>query len=478
MTDRNDIYALLPNRPLSDIAVVCLRASCRVFPALLDNRIPDYLSKNLTFYSAAFLLIANCLPAKKFPVRGAFYLNPKILHRLSDDSYPSDHIADALKALKYATSQFPGGHSKNRVKIVHSIIECSISAFSILGDTSLLMDAIVDDLERLSSGEDRENVLRTPLWRSTDAAHALEIWDVARKRMVKWDGFDFWIRWYEALLVGPSIPSNFLDKIARINNKNWNEGFEQIASIIGGFELSNIQEISPLAEVIEWVPSKQKVQAVPIPMNNQVMWNTIVDKQRDALEDICPGGQLKQQHTALEGAVGRLRRSMAQYADSPQRVHDDIRNALLEIEQLIEEGSVADDTSLRVFRRTLNTNAVDIMISVPEVEEVVRKRTVGRLALLKEEDRRAMKEAVRLAADNAEEGLGRDLRADANLVLEPANGGGQGEQTEKQDGWRQSAAYRVVSRVSRIVPLLRKHMPEVVKQLGIQAFVASLVEWM
>ena len=88
-----------------------------------------------------------------------------------------------------------------------------------------------------------------------------------------------------------------------------------------------------------------------------------------------------------------------------------------------------------------------------------------------------MREAALVAAQQSMAPLNQDLEQDIESVLGEQSGKSDYYGSRENRIWQENAAYRIVSRVSRIVPILQRHAPDVIKQFGISAVVGLLVDW-
>ena len=106
------------------------------------------------------------------------------------------------------------------------------------------------------------------------------------------------------------------------------------------------------------------------------------------LQTSAPTRLLDNARYALDETLKMLDRTLATYAGSPQRVHDDMALALSEIRSLLAN----DDTPellrrVKGFMQVLEINALDIQANVPEVMEAVERRTALRMRGLPKADR-------------------------------------------------------------------------------------------
>ena len=122
-------------------------------------------------------------------------------------------------------------------------------------------------------------------------------------------------------------------------------------------------------------------------MDDTDRWNTILDKLRDALDDIRRDNSQDNAHAALGDTLRNLERPLRTYSDNPQRVHDDMARAHSRIRQLIQTNEVAGDEKVTELLDVLSENVLDIRGFVPGVLEAVEKRAALRMRQLPENER-------------------------------------------------------------------------------------------
>ena len=177
-------------------------------------------------------------------------------------------------------------------------------------------------------------------------------------------------------------------------------------------------DIHPLSERVEWVPDIKRVRITPIPMNNQNLYNTGLNKLRDALEDIRPNGQLVNSRASLGDMLGLLDRTLETYADDPQRVHDDMEQALAVTQRLIAANKVAADFHVRGLVRTLDEGILDIQGAMPDVRAVAQTRLALRFQQPPEENRKWIAKLTESIIPSMEsERLQQDMAEDVKVLF-------------------------------------------------------------
>ena len=197
---------------------------------------------------------------------------------------------------------------------------------------------------------------------------------------------------------------------------------------------------TPLAERVNWVPDIERLRVTPMPMDNTSLYETVSHKLRDALADIRADQTLDNARYALDETMKMLDRTLATYADSPQRVHDDMALALSEVRSLLANDEIPDYHGVKRFMQVLEINALDIQANVRKVMEAVERRTALRMRGLPEADRHTLKEATASAVPYIENpAIQTDMREDAEALDNPDPHSEHGKHH----------LYRLVSRTSR-----------------------------
>ena len=212
-----------------------------------------------------------------------------------------------------------------------------------------------------------------PLWPGS-GNRFLEHWRSTRSAMRRNPDAGFFRRWYEGILKGDPVNWEVLAEVASIPPADWDQGSARVAERIAEIELRHIRNSTPLAESVRWIPEIERVRITPLQMDDAPAWDMILDKLRDAVHDIRPDGSLRNAHAALHDTLQMLERTLDQYRDSPQRMHDDTATALVEAKRLLEAGEIPDDMNVQRFMRALDENALDILGKMPRVLEAVSRR--------------------------------------------------------------------------------------------------------
>ena len=311
-------------------------------------------------------------------------------------------------------------------------------------ETSAVGAALQADCDRIAANGP-ESVRDMPLWPNGENPLQGD-WDKARADLRQDSAFGFWARWYEGLLQGRPTDPALLRDIALIAPDDWDRGPTHIAEKIAGIELDLIRRATPLAERVEWVEETKRIRIVPIPMGNRPLYDTVLGKLRDSLEDLRPDGRLSNSRAALADTLDMLAHALETHADYPQRVHDDMATALSEVRELIESNEIADDLAVKRFMRRLDENVLDIQGAMSGVRKTVKTRAALRFQRLPEEDRKTLAEAGKAIVPHLEPGPAReDMETDAAAL----------DADDPNTEAHKTRLYRWVSRMVRILRIAR-----------------------
>ena len=229
------------------------------------------------------------------------------------------------------------------------------------------------------------------------------------------------------------------------------------------------QEATPLAERVEWVSETEKIRVTPTSMESARLWDDVVGKLRDEIVDLKPLIAGSNQYRALESPIERLESRLERYSDSPQRVHDEAETALDAVEWLVREGEVAEGIETRRLKKTLTDSILDIRGNTPGVLDVVEKRTAQKFSAISDDEREQLSSANEAVVPHIEdERTQEDMRQDAEVLAGQLGGRVSLE--------HKSAIYRLLSRLSRMIPLLTENAPGFAKKVAEGVFIAKIIE--
>ena len=258
-------------------------------------------------------------------------------------------------------------------------------------------------------------------------------------------GLAFLADWYESIVNGQVQDLEMLREIAGLPEKDWVRGSDHIAEMISAIEAGRrLREATPLAEEIVFDDSLGKLRVEPIPMLPPDLYDTVIDKMRDAVADTRRVSERSNSYGALGSTLEMLERTSSKYAGNPQRVHDDQLLASRKIQSLIDEGYVPEDHEVTSLIQVLDTNAVDIRAAVPEVAVAVNKRSEVRIREVDEASRDRIKLTVKVVALHSDEALAEELREDERATFGTEDGTGDVE-----------SPYRLASRLARAAKIVQ-----------------------
>ena len=330
-------------KPQSYAVAVGVRAAERVFPLLAYPPLSDADAKAKVFVGGRALLVASALRLDISPKARPFAEVAAEAAKLGLDydanpeeaRFVVENVSEAIVCaafLPIEPSDTAATHAAEAAMFASDAVsEAAYRRTQSDNDNESTIAAILDDMSFLVSGGTPQELMRRPLWSSGVPACISDTWRTTRRRMRDWPSYKFWIEWYDSVIGRRSISERLLRDVAQIQPSDWDLGPEHVSKVIEEIELAWIHVSFPLAETIEWTSETQKLRAIPIPIANPKVWETVIDKLRDAIRDMGRDGVLKQHHTALGEVLSKLERTLSTYADNPQRVHDDMSNALLEM---------------------------------------------------------------------------------------------------------------------------------------------------
>ena len=224
--------------------------------------------------------------------------------------------------------------------------------------------------------------------------------------------------------------------------------------------LNTIQNATPLAESFEWNSSNQKIRHIPVSVSNTMLWKNNMERLHDEISDIKNNNRLSNTHAALISEIERLESRLEKYKNSPQQIHDEMNTILKSVQLLENEEGITNDVHTQRFKEILNICVLDIKGDVPEVQEVVEKRKKMRLTQLPEEEQNLLTSITeKVIPYIEEEQVKQDIEQDVEAFKENQNDADSQEKTFK--------SYRWVSRLSRMLDLLRENAPGFLKAVGL-----------
>lgn len=190
-------------------------------------------------------------------------------------------------------------------------------------DKNVFWAPFVADMNQFKDGLNVDDAFNVPLWEASTQSVAIEFeWETMATllgdSLTDWS---FWIDWYQRIVNGRPQNWKMLEEIALIDPKDWDNGAEHVNALISEIQARYLREATPYSEKIEVNPDTGNLRSVPTTMENERLYQTALDRVRDALYDLRPNGELAQHHAGLEKVAKRLDRTLRTYAVNPQRVH-------------------------------------------------------------------------------------------------------------------------------------------------------------
>ena len=329
----------------------------------------------------------------------------------------------------------------DRLNAVAQVAACSADIVSLPADHKDAWDELNFDVQLLDKFTAKA-VIGFPLFSEKASKYILNevIHSNDRYRDV---GLEFLAEWYESIIKGQLQDMDLLREIASLPENDWAQGADHIAEMISAIEAGRrLRKATPLAEEIVFDHRLGKLRVEPVLMLPPNLYDTVLDKMRDAVADMRRVSERSNSYGALGSSLAMLERTSSKYAGNPQRVHDDQLVASRKIQRLIEEGFVPDDHEVASLMQVLDTNAIDIRAAIPEVALAVKKRSEVRIQEVDEASRDRIKFTVEVVALHSDEALAEELREDERATFETLDGTGDVE-----------SPYRLVSRLGRIAKI-------------------------
>ena len=363
------------------------------------------------------------------------------------------------------------GKSSNRLNAIAEVARLSAEIVSWPADHKDAWDELNSDVQSLDETT-ASAVMESQLFSGNASKYILAEVSESNDRY-RGIGLAFLADWYESIINGHVQDLEILGEVAGLPEKDWERGADHIAEMISAIEAGRrLREATPLAEEIVFDDSLGKLRVEPIPMLPRDLYETALDKMRDAVADMRRVSDRSNSHGALASTLDMLERTSNKYAGNPQRVHDDQLLASRKIQDLIDEGYIPEDHEVASLIQVLDTNAVDIRAAVPEVAVAVKKRSEIRIREVDEASRDKIKLTVRVVASHSDEALAEELREDERATFGSEEGTGDVESPYRLAS-RLGRAARIAQDLDKVAELGGKYGPlisnlgkDVVKFLG------------
>lgn len=463
VTDSESLKAWLVGQSPEVIRVLVIRNALRSLAHLFSVRIlggPDHYNPNLGLFRQ-FIIASVSMKSKK-----SLAFSEMVSCEYSTNAKNS---SDILSFLSHVTgtrnsSSRIAEEMDDSIEFVASDVFATKDMFSlpnVFADDPFIVEGFWEDIGAdvadFAAGKKASTIRAAPLWRSNNPIDHL--WERKKNELQSHpEDWSFWIDWYQRILDGHPQNWEMLEEIALIDPEDWDKGAEHVNGLISGIQARYLHKATPYSEKIEINPETGKLRSVPNPMENERLYQTALDRVRDALDDLRPDGELAQHHAGLEKVAKRLDRTLGSYAENPQRVHDDFLLSAKQITSLVESTEVAKDEDVDALQSSLVTGADDIRAADAVVKASVAARVALRLEELRVEDTEVIAEAVDMLAVESEGELKGSFEDDASSYREilvnwpggdalPLGGANYEESVHR--------LFRTAAQTSRIIPVLK-----------------------
>ena len=434
--DETQLADWLRNRSVQDGVVVAVRAALRcLWAPICSTRNWEQLSL-VSFRVCSLGVIAASEEGRaKTP-------SPALLQACSETKNDNEEVLALCRALMrvVASVEF---ESFERLQAIAEVARCSADIVSWPADRKDSWDELNSDVQTFGQST-AKTVIESGLFSGNASKHIIDEVTHSNARF-RTHGLGFLADWYEAMVNGAVQDVELLREIVALPEEDWAQGAEHVGEMISAIEVGRrLREATPLAEEIVFDDSLGKLRVEPIRMLPVDVYETGLEKLRDAVADARRATARSNSYTALESTLEMLDRTLSRYTDNAQRVHDDQLLASRRILRLLDDGYVPDDHEVASLLQVLDTNAIDIRAAVPEVAVAVNKRSKVRIQELSPDDQNRLQSTVEAVALNSDEALAEEMREDQRATF------GVGDAPVNVEG-----PYRLTSRLARAAKVVR-----------------------
>ena len=434
--DETQLADWLRSRPVRDGVVVAVRTALRCLWAPICSS-GNWEQLSLISFRVCLLGVIAASEEGR-----AETPSPALFQGCSETKNDNGEVLALCRALMrvLASVEF---ESSVRLQAIAEVARCSADIVSWPADHKDSWDELNSDIQTLGEST-AKTVMESGLFRKNASKYILEEVTHSNARY-RQHGLGFLADWYERIVNGGIQDVELLSEIVGLPEGHWAQGAEHVGEMISVIEVGRrLREATPLAEEIVFDGRLGKLRVEPIRMLPVDVYETGLEKLRDALADAGRATERSNSYTALESTLEILDRTLSRYADNAQRVHDDQLLASKRILRLIDDGYVPDDHEVTSLLQVLDTNAVDIRAAVPEVAVAVKKRSEIRIRELNSDDRTKLQSTVEAVALNSDESLAEEMREDQRETF----GGGDAPVNVE-------SPYRLTSRLARVAKAVR-----------------------
>ena len=391
--DEDSLRAWLEGRSREDAMAIAVRAALRVFPLFAQQMAGDWArSRDLTTLPVLRTLLTASVSGK-FALRlsgvstSATYAQYRSLISVSTSA--SSAAAAAAAASGAAATAAANSAESAAVAAAPANSDAAKARATI-------WQLISYDAMMLES---REDLFAQPLWYGDPpnwflSAEALtqRLWLINPKT------WDFWVRWWDGVVVGKPLDWELQKQVALIPESDWKKGPDQIAALIRDIEARNyldqVIRDNPYAWRIELNHRTGIYSAVAIEKRDL---SAVISDVRSAINDfhvrckkLSVGNFGQAAQLAFKPVIDMLRRDLRRYSDQPLALFKAIEAAKTEMQTIADVEGLAGESYISRFFATLEGNAEDICIVSPDIVEQLKAKSALRYDLWDAERKRAM----------------------------------------------------------------------------------------
>lgn len=391
--NREDLEAWLEDKPREVCVAIAARAALRSLPTLshligkhpkkrnFENDLTSWLRCSLTSGVAAVLS------------------TPKVTSAAAVDAavFVTHAAADAAGDAVYAAAADAASHALAAVDTAAFAAGDASAAYA-----AAFWKAVERDASRLENGMAVLTLMQQPIWPDGPPGDFAEPTRAFLEYLGSKPELAFWGRWYERMAAGDPPDWEMQKEIALIDDVDWKKGAVHVSGLISEIEAEYLVHATPYSEQIELNPDTGRLHSIPVVPENANLYQTALDKVRDALDDLRPDGVLPQHCAALEAITKRLDRTLGRYSDNPQRVHDDFLLSAKQVQGLLDTKEIADGEEVDALCSDLITGSDDIRAADPVVKASVQARLQLRIEEMRVDDTEQVADALDDLADISE----------------------------------------------------------------------------
>ena len=406
--DRDSLRKWLKTRSYSDVAVLSLRSSMRLFPLFAQELEKGWAQKRkvsaLPIFRLLILSAGRGLSSKELKdaasgaAAGAYQVYAAALDASSNSSDPARVAASAVASARSAgyTVAQTNGLATVAVNDAADVANGFVGTFDVVVGLDFWKQIRIDAQVLLSE----DDLTELPLWFRQTVPSWFKSADVKARKIWAKDPqmWTFWIRWWDGVIAGKPLAWELQEQVALIPDDDWKKGQEHIAALIRNIEvpdyLDQIIRENPYAWRIELNHRTGIYSAVGIEKRDL---SAVVSDVRSAINDfhvrcrklsIGNFGQAAQ--LAFKPVIDMLRRDLRRYSDQPLALFKAIEAAKTEMQTIAEVEGLAGESYISRFFGTLEDNAEDICIASPDIVEQLKAKAALRYDLWDAERKRAM----------------------------------------------------------------------------------------